>query len=268
MRHILGVQTIALGNDPSHCGSRTRRSCACFRLRADKAMAAAQICRKQTRALSALCACLLCIGTLDLLVSRAWATYPRRDAALGYYTAALKGAARVTNYEPQSTMFKRLAKLHYRAAELRRQRKWDGASAVYRTALTLYTSMPPPKEVPSFAAAACTWLNLALTEKNNGHFDTARRVFQDGTRFVQELMQKDLDVRIDGQNRLRSRTVDATSSSEVQVACKWLATLLVAWGLLETKLGFRLRAKVLAERAANLDVSKAKVLSWKVVQGV
>ena len=26
-------------------------------------------------------------------------------------------------------------------------------------------------------------LNLALTEKNNGHFDAARRVFQDGTRF-------------------------------------------------------------------------------------
>ncbi|CAE7349167.1 unnamed protein product [Symbiodinium natans] len=122
----------------------------------------------------------------------------------------------------------------------------------------------PRKEVPSFAAAACTWLNLALTEKNNGHFDTARRVFQDGTRFVQELMQKELDVRIDGQNRVRSRTMTQASSQDVEVACKWLATLLVAWGLLETKRGYKSRAKVLAERAAHLDGSKAKVLSWKV----
>jgi len=52
------------------------------------------------------------------------------------------------------------------------------------------------------------------------------------------------------------------------VACKWLATLLVAWGLLETKRGFRARAKVLAERAATLDGNKAKVLSWKVIQGL
>ena len=78
-----------------------------------------------------------------------------------------------------------------------------------------------------------TRLNLALTEKNNGHFDTARRVFQDGTRFdtclqlvhagvagtygeaptykVQELMQKDLDVWIDGQSRVRSRTLAQAS---------------------------------------------------------
>ena len=35
---------------------------------------------------------------------------------------------------------------------------------------------------------------------------------------VQELMQKDLDVWIDGQNRLRSRTVDATS--RLLAACR------------------------------------------------
>jgi len=235
----------------------------------------AAVCLTRTRTFPALCACCLCLGAVNTGLSaedgmsRAWVTCPRRDAALGYYTAALKGAARVasSDFDSQSSSFRRLARLHFRAVELRRQKKWDGASNVYRAAIGLYRTMPPAKEVPSFAAAACTWLNLALTEKNNGHFDAARRVFQDGTRFVQEQMQKELDVRIDGQHRVLSGTQVQASSRDIQVACKWLATLLVSWGLLETQRGYAGRAKVLAQRAANLDGSKAKVLSWKVVRG-
>jgi len=185
---------------------------------------------------------------------------------MGYYTTALKGAATVSGSE--SSAFKRLALLHYRAVELRRQQKWSRASAVYRTAISLQQRMPPAKEVPAFAAAACTWLNLALTEQNNGCIEKAERAFQEGTQYVQDRMQKELNVWIDGQNRLRSTSSSLAEREEVKVACKWLATLLVAWGLLETKRGFRSRAKVLAERAAHLDGSKAKVLTWKVVQAV
>lgn len=36
----------------------------------------------------------------------------------------------------------------------------------------------------------------------------------------------------------------APGSERLRVACRWLATLLVAWGLLETKTGHRGRAKV------------------------
>ncbi|CAE7666212.1 unnamed protein product [Symbiodinium sp. CCMP2592] len=206
------------------------------------------VCLTRTRTFPALCACCLCLGAVNSM-SRAWVTCPRRDAALGYYTAALKGAARVasSDFDSQSSSFRRLARLHFRAVELRRQKKWDGASNVYRAAIGLYRTMPPAKEVPSFAAAACTWLNLALTEKNNGHFDAARRVFQDGTRFVQEQMQKELDVRIDGQHRVRSGTQVQASSRDIQVACKWLATLLVSWGLLETQRGWCGAAKLPAD---------------------
>lgn len=195
-----------------------------------------------------------------------WVTSPRTDAATGYYTAALKGAAKVEG--SHSNSFKRLAQLHFRAVELRRQRSWNGATEVYRKALALQETMPEVKEVPKFAVAACSWLNLALTQQNNKCLDKARQTFQEGTRMVQELMHRDLDVWIDGRHRLRShRQLSVDSSEQLRVACRWLATLLVAWGLLETKTGHRGRAKVLAERAAFLDVSKAKVLHWKIVAG-
>ncbi|CAE7329927.1 unnamed protein product [Symbiodinium pilosum] len=224
--------------------------------------------RRALRLLPAVGVICLYMSSLRNGSSRAWATprSPSQDAAVGYYTAALKGAAQVTG--PESSAFKRLARLHYHAVELRRERKWARASAVYRTAIALQQHMPAAKEVPACAAAACTWLNLALTEQNNHHFDKARQAFQDGTRFVQDMMQKEFDVWIDGQNRLRSRTIAQSECTEVKTACKWLATLLVAWGLLETRRGFRGRAKVLAERASILDGSKAKVLSWKVVRGI
>lgn len=195
---------------------------------------------------------------------RAWVTSPREDAAMGYYTAALKGAAQVGGQK--SSSFQRLARLHYRAVELRRQHRWDGATQVYRAAIALQEKMPPPKEVPAYAAVACSWLNLALTEKNNQCLENARQTFQKGTQMVQELMHRELDVWIDGRHRLRSHG-PITDSHELRSACSWLATLLVAWGLLETKRGFRARAKVLAARAAVLDRSKAKVLSWKIVTG-
>ena len=38
------------------------------------------------------------------------------------------------------------------------------------------------------------------------------------------------------------------SGSELRMACRWLATLLVAWGLLETKTGHRGRAKAAGSR--------------------
>jgi len=201
------------------------------------------------------------------LTTTAWVTSPRQEAAMGYYTAALKGAAKVEGGQT-SNSFRRLAQLHFRAVELRRQRSWSGATEVYRKALELQETMPPVKEVPKFAVAACSWLNLALTHKNNNCFDKARSTFQDGTRMVQELMHQDLDVWIDGRHRVRSHApISEEGSERLRVACRWLATLLVAWGLLETKTGHRGRAKVLAERAAFLDGSKAKVLNWKIVSG-
>lgn len=73
---------------------------------------------------------------------------------------------------------------------------------------------------------------------------------------------EELGVWIDGKHRLRGYGApDAT----VRIGCRWLATLLVAWGLLETKLGYKGRARVLARRAAQLDEGKAKVLCWKIV---
>lgn len=95
---------------------------------------------------------------------------------MGYYTAALKGAATV---QPSlSSSFKRLARLHYHAVELRRQGHWANAGEVYRRALALQEKLPPAKEVPKCAAAACSWLNLALTQKNDECFELARHSFQ------------------------------------------------------------------------------------------
>eukprot|EP00913_Durusdinium_trenchii_P032144 g30101.t1 len=196
---------------------------------------------------------------------RAWVTSPREDAAMGYYTAALKGAAQVGGQK--SSSFQRLARLHYRAVELRRQHRWDGATQVYRAAIALQEKMPPPKEVPAYAAVACSWLNLALTEKNNQCLENARQTFQKGTQMDKWMHEVEGGVCLGEPGGVLRSHGPITDSHELRSACSWLATLLVAWGLLETKRGFRARAKVLAARAAVLDRSKAKVLSWKIVTG-
>ncbi|CAJ1372925.1 unnamed protein product [Effrenium voratum] len=211
------------------------------------------------------CVVLCALGCLHFSLQRSWVS-PREHAAVGYYTAALRGAATAV-HGSESSGFKRLALLHYEAVELRRARKFAESSAVYRAAIALQETLPPTKEVPTFAAAACSWLNLALTEqKTSTCLDAARSAFQEGTRYVQGLIHKELDVWIDGHHQVRSRA-PVLESHNLRVARRWLATLLVAWGLLETKRGFRARAQVLAARAAVLDESKAKVLGWKVVQG-
>lgn len=43
--------------------------------------------------------------------------------------------------------------------------------------------------------------------------------------------------------KLSSFSLAIRGSEQLRVACRWLATLLVAWGLLETKTGHRGRAK-------------------------
>ncbi|CAJ1351684.1 unnamed protein product [Effrenium voratum] len=150
------------------------------------------------------CVVLCALGCLHFSLQRSWVS-PREHAAVGYYTAALRGAATAV-HGSESSGFKRLALLHYEAVELRRARKFAESSAVYRAAIALQETLPPTKEVPTFAAAACSWLNLALTEqKTSTCLDAARSAFQEGTRYVQGLIHKELDVWIDGHHQVRSR---------------------------------------------------------------
>mmetsp|Transcript_30201 Transcript_30201/g.54826 ORF Transcript_30201/g.54826 Transcript_30201/m.54826 type:complete len:237 (+) Transcript_30201:58-768(+) len=188
------------------------------------------------------------------------------DAALRYYTSALRGAA-VSASAESSHEFRSLAKIHYRAVMLRKHHNFGGASRVYRQAIQLQQERPPAAEVPACISAACSWLNLALTEQKSNSLVAARRTFQDGVAMVQDLMLRDLHIWVDGQNRLRSSSPEALMCPRVQAALGWLATLLVAWGLLENKRGNSKRAKVLTQKAAVLDGSKSKVLAWKALEG-
>jgi len=166
--------------------------------------------------------------------------------AVHYYTKALRGAAHVTNCAT-SHEYKRLARIHYRALMLRKQKQYDHASRVYRQALELQETMKSPDEVTPVAVRACSFLNLALTEQQL-NLEPARNTFQKGVKGVREAMCDDL-----------SQCWSTTHAG-------WLATLLVAWALLETKLGNTRRAKYLVRKAERLDESKSRVLSWKILE--
>eukprot|EP00931_Biecheleriopsis_adriatica_P031843 TRINITY_DN18627_c0_g1_i2.p1 TRINITY_DN18627_c0_g1~~TRINITY_DN18627_c0_g1_i2.p1 ORF type:complete len:260 (+),score=41.60 TRINITY_DN18627_c0_g1_i2:50-781(+) len=212
----------------------------------------------------------LCRGGYDV---RAFILNPLHsrndDAAMKYYVAALRGAAEIDT--PSST-FRRLAKLHYTARKLRNEQNWDGAVELYHKAIAMQKTAKLD-EAPKMALAACSWLNLALTEKECS-IGRSRKSFQRGTQMVQQIMERELHMvmRTDAKGRprikwqARGRAEPRVRDRKVhQVACKWLATLLVSWGLLEVQQG-KSHAKRLLERAAFLDGHKKKVLSWKVVQ--
>mmetsp|Transcript_1993 Transcript_1993/g.6413 ORF Transcript_1993/g.6413 Transcript_1993/m.6413 type:complete len:273 (-) Transcript_1993:53-871(-) len=213
----------------------------------------------------------LAAGATVVVASGLWASgaayTAAADPAVRYYTKALRGAADIRP-GTLSRGFQRLARLHYTAVRLRRARDFGSASAVYQQAIRMQRNgkFPQTDEVTSAVAAAHASLNLALTQQAQGNFVSARRTFQDGAAMVQELIYKEFHAWVDGHNKLHFHSLDATSSDgALQEALKWLATLLTAWALLETKRGKAGPAKRLAQRAASLDKTKACVLRWKKV---
>jgi len=188
--------------------------------------------------------------------------------AMQHYTKALRGAA---TPEPgrESAAFRRLARLHYEAVMFRRSRQFGRALAVYRQAMGMHLrgEFPLADEVPAAVAAAHAALNLALTEQAQDSYTEARRTFKDGVSQVQELIRDDYRVWVDGHNRVRfvGDSLGGALSTAFGRALKWLATLLTAWALMETKRGRAGVARLLAQRAAHLDESKAQVLRWHVV---
>lgn len=210
----------------------------------------------------------LCLTSSDEI---AWLPTPADTqtnvAAINYFTAALRGATK-TSADP-SHNFRRLAELHYEARRLRGLRDWNGAVEIYHEAITLHKCFTTTADgVSSMAVSACSWLNLALTEKKFS-LEQARRTFQKGTAMLQQIMETELHMvmRSDAQQRLRIRWLAPRSDAgSMQVACRWLATLFVSWGLLEIQLGQPSRASRLLQRAAFLDGRKKRVLSWKVVR--
>lgn len=187
------------------------------------------------------------------------------DPAVLYYTKALRGAA-ATYPGHESPGFQQLAQLHYQAVELRRERNFQSAAAVYRRAIAMQRcgTLPHAVEVRAAVVAAHATLNLALTEQARRSFASAQRVFQNGVTTVQELIRTDFNAWVDGQHRVRLLE-KAEYSVALQQALKWLATLLTAWGLLETKCGRTGPARRLVSRAANLDSGKSTVLRWKLM---
>lgn len=195
--------------------------------------------------------------------------YTSPSPAIQYYKKALRGAADMRPEHESSAMFNTLATMHYQAVRLRRAHDFRHASAVYQRAMDLHRGglVPHADEVPSAVAAAHTSLNLALTEQAQQSFDVARRTFQDGVAFVQTLIRAENSAWVDGHSRVRFELPGAPTepTAGLQVALQWLATLLTAWALLETKRGHIDLARLLAQRAAHLDGSKAPLQRWRLI---
>ncbi|CAE8627279.1 unnamed protein product [Polarella glacialis] len=188
--------------------------------------------------------------------------------AIRHYTKALRGAATVRQGS-ESRAFQRTAHLYYRAVMYRRTGDFQRAASIYEKEIGLQQRgiLPRAEEVSASAAAAHAWLNLALTQQGQYNFDASRRSFQSGVSRVQELIQNEHHVWIDGQSRVRFSLGSSSEaySESLSQALRWLATLLTAWGLLETKAHGLGRARLLVQRAATLDKSKGQVLRWRVV---
>lgn len=187
------------------------------------------------------------------------------DPAVHLYTKALRGGA-APKRGRETPQLRQLANLHYVAVRHRRARQFDRASALYRRAIRLTSACSEPvPDVTRAAAAAHASLCLALSEQGEGNFDKATNVFKDGAALVKDLLRSDLQVWIDGHSRIHADGYPPHAHGHVQVAFFWLATLLTSWALLETKRGHGARARLLVQRAAALDDSKAQVLRWKIV---
>lgn len=218
------------------------------------------------------CFAFLCLRSSDQTAWLSPSAGTQTDAAaISYFTVALRGAT-IKNANP-SHNFRRLAELHYEARRLRGQQDWNGAVKMYRKAIALHECFTCASDgVSSMAVAACSWLNLALTEKNIC-LQQARRSFQKGVQMLQQMMERELHMvmRTDAQHRPRiywlasKRKHRGANRSAHQIACRWLATLLVSWGLLEIQHGQPSRALRLLWRAAFLDGRKKRVLSWRIV---
>lgn len=218
------------------------------------------------------CFAFLCLRSSGQTAWLAQAAGLQTDAAaISYFTAALRGAK--TKNGDLSHNFRRLAELHYEARMLRRQREWNGAVKIYRKAIALHECVTVASDgVSSTAVVACSWLNLALTEKEFSQ-ERARRSFQDGVQMLQQIMTRELHMVMRSGERQKPRIQWLAGKSRRgvanrgahQIACKWLATLFVSWGLLEIQYGRPDIASRLLLRAAFLDGRKKKVLSWRIV---
>mmetsp|Transcript_54518 Transcript_54518/g.126927 ORF Transcript_54518/g.126927 Transcript_54518/m.126927 type:complete len:227 (+) Transcript_54518:34-714(+) len=186
------------------------------------------------------------------------------------YVKALRGAAQVEAGAGCWThRFVQLARLHYRAVQCRHKRHFDEASKLYRRAIGLTSSGDALKlsEVSRAAVAAHASLNLALSEQGRHDFLAARRVFQDGAKMVQDLLRVDQRVWIDGRCHVhRPGREGSEQPDDLRAPLFWLATLLTSWALMETKRGRVRVARLLVQRAAGLESSKACVLRWKLLR--
>lgn len=185
-----------------------------------------------------------------------------------YYRAALRGAAAGIAPGNESPKLRQIARLHFRAVKLRRRQEFGRASALYQSALSSYTSgtLLRADDIPTAAATACTHLNLALTLQSLGDTESARRTFKDGVKYVHGFIKRDSNAWFDREGNIQTKgdMTDAQKEGLMQ-ASLWLATLLTAWALLETKRGRILAARGLAAFASLLDEKKARVLDWKMM---
>jgi len=181
------------------------------------------------------------------------------DQAMRHYKKALRGALDIPGGVTPS--MKRVAGLTFAALSCRRRKDFGRAAAHYRRSMQ-QINLFDESEIPRAAAQAHASLNLALTEQAQHSFDDARRAFQQGAVTVQRMIRKDYNTFVDSARIIRAGQVN----DECSRALQWLATLLTAWALFETKQGRTGAARKLVQRASAMDESKAPVLKWKIMQ--
>jgi len=184
------------------------------------------------------------------------------DMAIQHYKKALRGALDAPGTTPS---VKRIADLSYQALSFRRRGDFGRASAIYRRSMQ-QMNLLHKSEIPRAAAAAHASLNLALSEQGQHSFDDARSAFKQGAMAVQSIIRKDHSAFVDSRRKLRVSDVNQVSDECLRTALKWLATLLTAWALFETKQGRIGIGRLLAQRASAIDESKGQVLKWKIME--
>mmetsp|Transcript_54433 Transcript_54433/g.127058 ORF Transcript_54433/g.127058 Transcript_54433/m.127058 type:complete len:227 (+) Transcript_54433:76-756(+) len=186
------------------------------------------------------------------------------QSACRQYAAALRGGARVRS-EGGSSVFRHLASVHTAALSLRRRNDLEAASNLYSTTLHCqkHGLLPRAPEIARSIVAAHASLNLGLIEQARQDLEAARQAFQAGVTMVQQCIKEDFKVRAHGIG-FSSKAI--VPEGELSCCLRWLATLLVAWALMEVKSGNKRAGLFLAKRAVHLDASKAPLLKWKILQ--